>query len=246
MPRKGRKYLETCFFHIIVQGINKEHIFKKEQYMNRYEQLIKEKAEKCKIKLIAYCIMHNHTHILIYTDNITSMSEYMKSINTTYAKYYNFQEDRVGIVFRNRYVSEPIYEEKYLLRCIGYIHNNPVKAGITEMPSKYKFSTYNDYINCNGIITKETLQLIFGSSQNYLDTYLIIHNNSEKNEFEDYDRKIEYTFENINLEKIVNNQKKMEEVIIELAINRKIPIQKISKVLQINRFKISRIINKYK
>lgn len=40
MPRAARKYLETSFFHVMVQGINKEYIFKNERYINRYLQLM--------------------------------------------------------------------------------------------------------------------------------------------------------------------------------------------------------------
>lgn len=130
MPRIGRKKLQTTFFHIIVQGINKEYIFYNEEYIKEYKKLLLDNLNKYNVKIIAYCIMNNHTHILLYTENIEEMSKYMKSINTSYAKYYNRNENRVGIVFRNRYESEPIYEKRYLLNCIGYIHNNPVKAGI--------------------------------------------------------------------------------------------------------------------
>ena len=45
--------------------------------------------KKHKVKIISYCIMNNHTHILVYVDKIESLSKFMKGINTTYAMYYN-------------------------------------------------------------------------------------------------------------------------------------------------------------
>lgn len=52
----------------------------------------------------------------------------MKKVNTTYAIYYNKNEVRVGYVFANRYYSQSIKNERHLLTCIQYIHQNPVKA----------------------------------------------------------------------------------------------------------------------
>lgn len=112
IPRIARKYLETSFFHVMVQGINKEYIFKDERYINRYIQLMKRNLEGKDLEIIAFCIMNNHAHLLMKVENIKELSEYMRKVNSTYAKYYNYMEkERVGYVFRDRYKSEPIMEK---------------------------------------------------------------------------------------------------------------------------------------
>ena len=70
MGRIARQYLETSFFHVMVQGINKEYIFKNERYINRYIQLIREEIPRDNLKIIAFCIMNNHAHFLINTQKI--------------------------------------------------------------------------------------------------------------------------------------------------------------------------------
>ena len=147
MPRKARKYYDTSFFHVIVQGINKEYIFENEKYMSRYIKIIKEKSSNNKINLIAYCVMNNHAHFLIQTDQINEMSCFMHNVNTTYAKFYNKDKNRVGYVFRDRYKSEPISNERYFIKCINYIHNNPVKAKIVDSCKNYKFSSYSEFLS---------------------------------------------------------------------------------------------------
>lgn len=152
MPRRARKYNETNFFHIIVQGINKEYIFDKERYIKQYMKLLYKYKVDTSINIIAYCIMNNHAHLLLYTETIDEMSQYMHKVNTGYAKYYNYiNKDRVGYVFRDRYVSEPIENQRYLINCINYIHYNPVKGGIVEKCSEYKYSSYNMFINGKNI-----------------------------------------------------------------------------------------------
>ena len=59
-----------------------------------YLKLLSEKRKKLKIKIIAYCIMNNHAHLLIETKNIKELSKFMQKINGCYAKYYNFMEDK--------------------------------------------------------------------------------------------------------------------------------------------------------
>jgi len=175
MPRTARKNLETCFFHIIVQGINKEYIFQKDEYKKKYLFLIQKYSALDNVKLISYCIMSNHAHFLIYTEDINSMSKMMLKINTIYAKYYNDIENRVGYLFRDRYVSQSIINEHHLFRCLAYVHNNPVKAGIISKMEQYKYSSYNDYQNKCGIVTDEILRLVFGSPYKYMDMFMQIH-----------------------------------------------------------------------
>lgn len=162
MPRIARKYLETSFFHVIVQGVNKEFIFYKNEYIEDYIYLIRKYKEKFDIEILAYCIMSNHAHLLIFTEKIDILSSFMHLINSLYAQKYNKTENRVGHVFRNRYLSEAIYSEKYLVNCINYIHKNPVKAGMVKLCSEYKYSTYNDYVNGTGFANNKILNKIIG------------------------------------------------------------------------------------
>lgn len=131
---------------MIVQGINKENIFKEERNKNQYLKLIRKLCEKYNIKIVAYCIMDNHAHFLLNADKIKKLSKAMHTINCLYARYYNYMKDgRKGYVFRDRYVSEPITSKRYFINCIKYIHLNPVKACIVKKCEEYKFSSYNHY-----------------------------------------------------------------------------------------------------
>lgn len=247
MPRIARSNLNTSFFHVIVQGINKEYIFYKEDYIKEFKKLLFKNLNKFDIKLISYCIMNNHAHMLIYTKKIEEMSQYMKSINISYARYYNRNENRVGIVFRNRYESEPIFTKKHLLNCIGYIHNNPIKAKMVSSVKEYKYSSYNDYINEDGIVDEEIIKLVFGDTKDYLLTFESIHNTDCK--FKDYVEATEYNekYKNLkqqNFDNLISNKDELKKTIEILVIKEQIPINKVSEILKISRFKISRILKK--
>lgn len=184
MARIARQYLDTSFFHIMVQGINKEFIFNNNRYINRYMKLIRENLNKEKLKIIAYCIMNNHAHLLIEVEDKKELSKYMQKVNSLYAKYYNYMEnERVGYVFRDRYKSEPILDKRQLIQCIKYIHQNPVKANMVKQIDEYPYSSYYFYqnreINKTGIFTEEEIQFICNKDKSTQEEFLDIDINIE-------------------------------------------------------------------
>ena len=167
MARIARKYYNASFFHTIIQGIEKQAIFNKEKYKNEFLKLLKQELQKSEIKLEAYCIMDNHAHFIFKINKIENLSVFMKKVNSIYARYYNYMKNgRVGYVFKDRFLSEPITSKNYLINCIKYIHNNPVKANMVKHCGDYKYSSYASYLkllnsgksNILGILSREEIQ----------------------------------------------------------------------------------------
>lgn len=239
MPRIARYLLNTSFFHIMVQGINKEEIFKEPKDKEKYLSIINKYKEIYNIVILAYCIMKNHTHILIYSESTENLSVFMHRTNAMYAKYYNLKYSRVGYVFRDRFLSEPIYDERYLYSCINYIHLNPLEAEIVERADEYIYSSYREYINKSGI-TKNKIFKKFVDIENYMlnerhnDLYMDIDLNITKiiesrvKEF--------CNIENTNVEEILKEKNKLKELIRFLKTGYKITNKDIQKQLGIGEY----------
>lgn len=188
ISRTARKINRASFFHVIVQGINRENIFLEERNKNQYLKLVNKYYKKYNIKIIAYCIMDNHAHFLLNTEQMQNLSKAMHSINCLYARYYNYMKDgRKGYVFRDRYVSEPITSKKYFINCIKYIHLNPVKAGIVKECGAYKYSSYNNYRQKN--LNNELMENEIFSKSDYED---IINNVYTDYVFDDIEENTDY------------------------------------------------------
>lgn len=231
----------------MVQGVNKEYIFNDDAEKQKYKSLLFDTLKKFEeIKLVAYCIMSNHAHMLIYTESIDNLSNFMKSINVSYSMYYNRRNDRVGVLFRNRFESQPIINIRHLYNCIVYIHNNPVKAGIAQNVAQYKYSSYKGYID--GSIDSEIIALVFGSKDRYLETFHNIHKNYEDDkefmdakESFDYDDFIE-NFVHGNIGEIIMDESLLATTIKKLVIDNKVPIKNVSDAFNLSRYKINKII----
>lgn len=232
MPKINRNNLESNIFHIMSQGINQEYIFDKEQDKRKYRKLIFLYNKKFKVEIIAYCIMGNHVHLLIESNKVENMSKFMHQINMEYALYYNKNRNRVGYVFRSRYKSEPINTEKYLINCIHYIHNNPIKAHICKEKSKYLYSSYNSKIKENEKIDKKWKGNYYYNEDNNEEIAFISTEEERKQDIEETVKN--YKIDNKNEEELAK--------IIKILLNKKVSMRKIEKIFNIDKKKIKRLV----
>ncbi len=149
MTRQARKLSNTGIYHIIMRGNERKNVFEDSDDKQRFLDGIKTKREESSFLLYAYCLMDNHVHLLLNT-NHADLAEIMKSIAVRYASFYNWKYNRVGHVFQDRFKSEPIEDDRYLLAVVRYIHNNPIKAGMVGKLADYEWSSFPKYIQMVG------------------------------------------------------------------------------------------------
>lgn len=253
MPRLPRKNLNGSYFHIIVQGINKEYIFKTTNLKESYKNLFKKNLSKTNITVLAYCIMDNHAHILLHTNEVCQLTKLMQKTNTSYAKLYNKLNNRAGYVFRDRYYLQTILDISQLFNCIVYIHNNPIKANIVSKPSDYIYSSYKEYIGRKDLITTKSIELVFGKDNDYNDIFKRIHNRNNIEDIMDIkeepikSNKIIENFiisKNTTLQQIINNEYIFCDLLLELRHRGGLSLRDMSKIFNIDKNKLNKIINK--
>ncbi|SHK46794.1 transposase, partial [Paramaledivibacter caminithermalis] len=143
MGREKRKRSITGIYHIMLRGIDGQNIFIDDEDREKFmKALFKAKGQ---FLLYGYCLMDNHVHLLIKEDEEIGTS--IKRITVGCVQWHNNKYGRVGHLFQNRYKSEVVESEFYLLVLLRYIHQNPVKAKIVKTISEYKWSSYNNYID---------------------------------------------------------------------------------------------------
>ena len=126
------------YAHVITRGVGKMIIFEDDTDYKYYIKLMHKYADEEDITVCAYCLMDNHSHILLkYRDN--NLSVYMHKLSMTYSKYFNKKYDRTGHLFQNRYKFEAVEDESYFLTVTKYIIQNPEKAGICKA-NDYRWS----------------------------------------------------------------------------------------------------------
>ena len=241
MPRFARNFIKTSYLHIMTQGINKTYIFEYEEDIKYYIKIMYELLKEYKIKIIAYCIMNNHTHMLVKVEKIEEISNYMLRLNSKYARYYNKKYKRVGYVFRDRFRSEGIYNDSQLYNCMRYIYNNPVKAGICNRPDEYKWSYYKP-------IPEETSENLSEETSENLpeetsETYIFIDDEEEvEKAYKEY-IKIFMKKNDMDFKNLKKNKELLKELITTLNKDYGLSLRKIAVELNIPRETL-RLINK--
>jgi len=156
MPRQPREKSKTGIYHVLTRGINRQHIFVDSEDKRIYLDRLSTYKEKCAFQIYAYCLMSNHVHLLIKEGDVP-ISEIMKKLNTSYVYWFNRKYNRVGHLFQDRFMSEPVEDDRYLLTLIRYIHQNPVKVG----QSISEWTSYDDYVSNSGLAESSFVLKIF-------------------------------------------------------------------------------------
>lgn len=144
MPRTARAKSRTGIYHIMVRGINRQDIFHNDEDRKRYLDTLKRITIDNISDVFGYCIMSNHIHLII-KEGEAGISLLMKRLGASYAYWYNLKYQRSGHVFQDRFKSEKVEDDGYLLTVVRYVHMNPVKAQIVNKPEEYIWSSCRGY-----------------------------------------------------------------------------------------------------
>lgn len=164
MTTQARIWYPNTSYHITARGNRRNDIFRDEEDFQIYLTLMENALEyfKNKFNIVCYCLMDNHIHIMIETNDM-HYKYYITRVNSIYAKYFNNKYNYIGHLYQDRYFSEFIETDSQALETSRYIHLNPVKANMVRKPEEYKWSSYAMYIG----ETKEKLI----NSQNILNYF---------------------------------------------------------------------------
>jgi putative transposase len=180
MPSKNANKIQVpdSYYHVYTRGNNKQIIFCNDldfqyfvgllerylggkKYHNRNSYNYPNYSEK--IRLLAYCIMPNHLHLMIYQSELPYLEKFMRSLMTSYSKYFNLKYRRTGPIFESRYKAVRIEEESYLQHISRYIHLNPKKW------ENYLYSSVRYYLTEEELswLDEKDVLSIFSSKQEY-------------------------------------------------------------------------------
>jgi REP element-mobilizing transposase RayT len=151
MSRQARQRSRSGIYHIILRGINKQAIFEDDEDREKFIGYLQYYKLIANYIIYGYCLMDNHSHLLIKEGN-ESIGNTMKRIGVSYVSWYNRKYDRSGHLFQDRFKSEVVETDEYLLTVLRYIHQKPLKAGKVKSIAKYKWSSYAEYIGQSKIV----------------------------------------------------------------------------------------------
>ena len=184
------RFSPNTLYHIYNRGNNRQIIFPTgKNYDFFFKKVDLELKGLC--DLLAYCLMPNHFHLLIYisekspglnllsNQNQQKLARKIGTILSSFSQAINKQEGSVGSLFQQKTKAKILDSNSYSLACFNYIHQNPIKAGLVRRIEDWRYSSFNDYLEekstlCNLKLARELIQIQTESNLFYEESYLAI------------------------------------------------------------------------
>jgi putative transposase len=167
------------FYHVYARGLNRQRIFRDQsdfvKFLRLFERYLSLEEVKNnvgisfpnyhgRLELNSFCLMPNHFHMLVYQRQPGTMTQFMRSLLTSYSMYYNKKYKRTGPLFESRYKASMITDDAYLEHITRYIHMNPRNW------REYEYSSLPYYLHhiTDEWIRPERILSKFGTPAEYL------------------------------------------------------------------------------
>lgn len=133
--------MNLVILHIVARGIRRGSLFESEADFELFMSLVKRFAPSLGVKVIVYCLMDNHYHLLVICPE-AAVSAFMHRLNRTYAEAFNKTNAFSGHVFEGRGRAFERWGNTVIPCVAVYVLLNPLKAGMVAHPRAYPRSSY--------------------------------------------------------------------------------------------------------
>jgi len=143
MPRLARSWTRGFAYHVLNRGNERRRLFVESADYCAFLSLLSEAPRSPDVKLLAYCVLPNHWHLVLIPQDLPALSAYIQWITGTHALRWRRDHgvDSPGHVYQGRFKSVPILTDQHLLTALRYVEANPVRAGLTVRARDWQWSS---------------------------------------------------------------------------------------------------------
>jgi putative transposase len=146
MPRNFRVMVAGFAHHIVQRGSNGQATFLTPGDRQVYLEMASRQLAPSGLRLIAYCLMTNHVHLIAVPERGDSLSTWVQRVHGRYAQYLNARTGRSGHLWHHRYFA-CVLSPKHLTVALRYVEQNPVRAGLIRGdPASYEWSSCRAHV----------------------------------------------------------------------------------------------------
>jgi putative transposase len=128
MPRTARAAAGGICYHVFNRGNARAEVFHKPEDYAAFLRLLKEAGERQQMRLLAYCLMPNHFHLVLWPRHDGDLGRYMQWLLTSHVRRYHRHYGGSGHVWQGRFKAFPIQHDEHLLTVLRYAERNPLRA----------------------------------------------------------------------------------------------------------------------
>ena len=146
MPRRARSLLSECYVHVINRSAHNVPLFERSKDYRDFLRILREGLDRYPVRLVAYCLMSNHWHLVIAPVGSAVLSSLMHWVTTTHAVRFHKRRSTCGHgpVYQGRFKSHPIEGLGHLLRVIRYVERNALASNLVTRAEDWPWGSLAD------------------------------------------------------------------------------------------------------
>jgi len=141
MPRTARAIVGGLCYHVINRGNARATVFHNEADYKAFLTLMKIASERIPMRILAYCLMPNHFHLVLWSHDDGDISRWMHWLLTAHTKRHHRIRKSSGRIWQGRFKAFPIQQDRHLLTVMRYVERNPLRANLVASAADWSWSS---------------------------------------------------------------------------------------------------------
>ena len=143
MPRVTRTDVGDEIYHALNRANARVQIFDNDKDYQIFENILEEAVKKFDMRLLAYCIMPNHWHLILFPKQDGDLSKFMSWLTNTHTRRWHTSKKTIGEghLYQGRYKSFLCQKDDYFLTLVMYVERNAKKANLCNSAHDWQWSS---------------------------------------------------------------------------------------------------------
>ena len=143
MPRQARTAPGGIVYHALNRGNGRNELFRKPEDYSAFERIMIAAMDRSPMRLLAYCLMPNHWHMVLWPNNDGEMTEFLRWLTLTHSQRLHAHRHTTGYghIYQGRFKSFPIEQDESLLKVVRYVERNALRANLVERAQDWRWSS---------------------------------------------------------------------------------------------------------
>ena len=149
MPRRARQAPGGLIYRVLNRGNGRQDIFHTDADAAAFLRVLKEAKELVPVELLAFCLMSNHWHLVLWPREEGDLSRFMFWLTNTHVRRYRLFSHSVGggHLYQSRFKSFAVQDDEHLLTVLGYVEANPLRAGMVARAADWRWSSLRHWLD---------------------------------------------------------------------------------------------------
>ena len=143
MPRAPRADEGGLVYHVLNRGNARGEIFLDRDDYQLFEDLLQEGRTRVDVRILCYCLMPNHWHLVLWPREDGDLSNYMYWLGLTHTSRWHSRYETAGTghLYQGRYKSFPVQSDEHFLTVCRYVERNPRRANLVRKAENWRWSS---------------------------------------------------------------------------------------------------------